>query len=56
MELQRLNDPLCQSSQSNPILIERDIINFIIELKNKKTSYSAIANYTSAALAFLQDK
>jgi len=49
LELQGLNDPL---SENNHKLIERDIINFIIEMKNKKMSYSAIANYTSAALAF----
>jgi len=49
MELQGLNDPFCQN---DPRLIERELINFIIEMKNKKMSYSAIQNYIVAALAF----
>jgi hypothetical protein len=41
MELQGLSDPFCQN---NPGLIERELIKFIIEMKNKKMSYS-IQNY-----------
>jgi integrase len=48
-ELQRLIDPFCQY---DPRSIERELINFIIEMKKKKMSYSAIQNYTAAALAF----
>ena len=49
LELQGLSDPFCQNS---PKLIESQLSNFIIEMKNKKMSYSAIQNYTAAALAF----
>lgn len=46
MKLQGLNDPFWHN---NTRLIEHDLINFIIEMKNKKISYSAIQNYTAAA-------
>ena len=49
MELQGLDDPFWQY---NPRRIEREIINFIIEMKSKKMSYSAIQIYTSKVLAF----
>jgi integrase len=49
LEIHGLSDPFCQN---NPSLIERELIKFIIEMKNKKMSYSAIQNYTAAALAF----
>jgi hypothetical protein len=45
LEIQGLSDPFCQN---NPSLIERELIKFIIEMKNKKMSYSAIQNYTAA--------
>lgn len=49
MELRGLEDPFCKN---DPRLIEREIIDFIIEMKKKKMSYSAIQNYTVAALVF----
>jgi integrase len=49
LEIQGLSDQFCQNNAS---LIEREVNKFIIEMKNKKMSYSAIQNYTAAALAF----
>jgi hypothetical protein len=46
MELQGLNDPFWHN---NTGLIEHELINFIVEKKNKKISYCAIQNYTAAA-------
>jgi hypothetical protein len=46
MELQGLNDPLWHN---NTRLLEHEIINFNIEMKNKKINYSANLNYTAAA-------
>ena len=49
VELTGLTDPL---SETNPRLIEQQIIKFIIDLKNKNKSHSAIRNYTNAVFAF----
>ena len=46
MELQGLNDPLWHN---NTRLLEHEIINFNIEMKNKKINYSDNLNYTAAA-------
>ena len=49
LELTRLNDPFCHN---DPKLIEKELIKFIIDMKEKNMSYSAIQNYTASALAF----
>jgi len=46
IESQGHNDPFWHN---NTRLIEHELINFIIEMKNKKINYSAILNYTAAA-------
>ena len=38
--------------QNNPRLIERKIIEFILDMKSKEKGYSAIHNYVAATLAF----
>lgn len=38
--------------QNNPRLIEKKIIEFILDMKSQKKSYSAIHNYTNAVIAF----
>jgi integrase len=49
MEYMGLTDLL---SETNPRLIEQQIIKFIIDMKQQNKSHSAIQNYTNAILAF----
>ena len=49
MKLQGLNDPL---HETNPRLIEREIIDFIIKMKKEGKNWGAIHNYVSMIVSF----